>query len=156
MSSTYNNVQDECPPYMEVCIILCSCWKRCWTMGIPWQQSPIYSRSSSNHQALLEMLSVQSLETHSMMEISLHMCTLLFSLSLSLSLSFSFSLLSSHSVSSTLPTCQLSNVPWRRAGVKYTNNEVQYTIIFDLLKFSKCLTLQCLCIMPATDLSGFD
>ena len=148
MSSTYNYVQDECPLYMEVCIVLCSCWKRCWTMGIPWQQSPTFSRSSSNHQALLEMLSAQSLETHSMVEISLHMCTSLFSLS--------FSLLSSHSVSSTLPTGQLSNVPWRRTGVKYTNNEVQYTITFDLFKFSKCLMLQCLCIMPTTDLSGFD
>ena len=150
MSSTYNYVQDRCPPYMEVCIVLCSCWKRYWTTGIPWQQSPTFSRSSSNHQVLLEMSSAQSLETHSMMEISLHMCTLLFSLSLSL--------LSSHSVSSTLPTGQLSNVPWRRTGVKYTNNEVQYAITFELhvLKFSKCLMLQCLCIMPATDLSGFD
>ena len=28
------------------------------------------------------------------------------------------------SVSSHLPTGQLSNVPWRRTGVKYTHNEV--------------------------------
>ena len=32
------------------------------------------------------------------------------------------------SVSSTLPTGQLSNVPWRRAGVKYTNNEAYFDV----------------------------
>lgn len=30
------------------------------------------------------------------------------------------------SVSATLPSGQLSNVPWRRAGVKYTNNEAYF------------------------------
>ncbi len=33
------------------------------------------------------------------------------------------------SVSSTLPTGQLSNVPWRRTGVKYTNNEAYFDVI---------------------------
>ncbi|OQR74743.1 AP-3 complex subunit mu-1-like [Tropilaelaps mercedesae] len=32
-------------------------------------------------------------------------------------------------VSSTLPTGQLSCVPWRRAGVKYTNNEAYFDVI---------------------------
>ncbi|XP_031789497.1 AP-3 complex subunit mu-1 isoform X6 [Nasonia vitripennis] len=32
-------------------------------------------------------------------------------------------------VSSTLPSGQLSNVPWRRSGVKYTNNEAYFDII---------------------------
>jgi len=32
-------------------------------------------------------------------------------------------------VSATLPTGQLSNVPWRRAGVKYTNNEAYFDVI---------------------------
>jgi AP-3 complex subunit mu len=32
-------------------------------------------------------------------------------------------------VSSTLPTGQLSNVPWRRTGVKYTNNEAYFDVI---------------------------
>lgn len=32
-------------------------------------------------------------------------------------------------VSATLPTGQLSNVPWRRTGVKYTNNEAYFDII---------------------------
>ena len=130
MSSTDNNVQDECPLYMEVCIVLCSCWKRCWTMGIPWQQSPTFSRSSSNHLALLEMLSAQSLETHSMMEI--FMCVYIIILSPSLSL------LSSYSVSTTLPTGQLSNVPWRRTGVKYTNNRYSIPSLLTYLSF-KCL-----------------
>ena len=31
-------------------------------------------------------------------------------------------------VSGTLPTGQLSNVPWRRAGVKYANNEAYFDI----------------------------
>ncbi|XP_065190070.1 AP-3 complex subunit mu-1-like [Sycon ciliatum] len=38
-------------------------------------------------------------------------------------------------VSSTLPTGQLSNVPWRRVGVKYANNEVY----FDLIEEVHCI-----------------
>lgn len=34
-----------------------------------------------------------------------------------------------NSVSSVLPSGQLSNVPWRRADVKYTNNEAYFDII---------------------------
>lgn len=33
------------------------------------------------------------------------------------------------SVSSILPSGQLSNVPWRRSGVKYANNEAYFDII---------------------------
>ena len=33
------------------------------------------------------------------------------------------------SVSSVLPSGQLSNVPWRKADVKYTNNEAYFDII---------------------------
>ncbi|CAH1786571.1 unnamed protein product [Owenia fusiformis] len=35
-------------------------------------------------------------------------------------------------VSSTLPTGQLSNVPWRRTGVKYTNNEAYFDLIEEI------------------------
>jgi len=35
----------------------------------------------------------------------------------------------SSSVSSTLPSGQLSNIPWRRTGVKYTNNEAYFDIV---------------------------
>jgi AP-3 complex subunit mu len=38
-------------------------------------------------------------------------------------------ILSIFSVSDTLPTGQLSNVPWRRSGVKYTNNEAYFDVI---------------------------
>lgn len=40
---------------------------------------------------------------------------------------FCFSLL--NSISNTLPTGQLSSIPWRRTGVKYTNNEAYFDII---------------------------
>lgn len=33
------------------------------------------------------------------------------------------------SVSAILPSGQLSNVPWRRSGVKYTNNEAYFDVI---------------------------
>lgn len=33
------------------------------------------------------------------------------------------------SVSSILPSGQLSNVPWRRSGVKYANNEAYFDVI---------------------------
>lgn len=35
-------------------------------------------------------------------------------------------------VSATLPTGQLSNVPWRRTGVKYTNNEAYFDVIEEI------------------------
>ncbi|XP_055348632.1 AP-3 complex subunit mu-1-like isoform X2 [Paramacrobiotus metropolitanus] len=35
-------------------------------------------------------------------------------------------------VAQTLPTGQLSNVPWRRAGVKYTNNEAYFDLIEEI------------------------
>jgi AP-3 complex subunit mu len=31
-----------------------------------------------------------------------------------------------------LPTGQLSNVPWRRTGVKYTNNEAYFDVIEEI------------------------
>ena len=36
------------------------------------------------------------------------------------------------SVSSVLPGSQLSNVPWRRQGVKYANNEAYFDCIEDV------------------------
>uniref|UniRef100_A0AAQ5Y6G6 MHD domain-containing protein n=1 Tax=Amphiprion ocellaris TaxID=80972 RepID=A0AAQ5Y6G6_AMPOC len=35
-------------------------------------------------------------------------------------------------VGDTLPTGQLSNVPWRRAGVKYTNNEAYFDVVEEI------------------------
>ena len=35
-------------------------------------------------------------------------------------------------VSSTLPTGQLSNVPWRRTNVKYANNEAYFDVIEEI------------------------
>lgn len=35
-------------------------------------------------------------------------------------------------VSESLPTGQLSNVPWRRADVKYTNNEAYFDVIEEI------------------------
>lgn len=32
-------------------------------------------------------------------------------------------------MSSTLPSGQLSNIPWRRTGVKYTNNEAYFDVV---------------------------
>ena len=34
--------------------------------------------------------------------------------------------------SEVLPTGQLSNVPWRRAGVRYTNNEAYFDVIEEI------------------------
>ena len=42
---------------------------------------------------------------------------------------FIFTVLCGCSVSSTLPTGQLSNIPWRRSGVKYTSNEIFLDLI---------------------------
>lgn len=37
-----------------------------------------------------------------------------------------------NSVGATLPTGQLSNIPWRRTGVKYTNNEAYFDVIEEI------------------------
>lgn len=42
---------------------------------------------------------------------------------------FNILMFSIFSVSATLPSGQLSNVPWRRSGVKYTNNEAYFDVI---------------------------
>lgn len=34
-----------------------------------------------------------------------------------------------YSVSGTLPSGQLSAIPWRRSGVKYTNNEAYFDVV---------------------------
>lgn len=36
------------------------------------------------------------------------------------------------SISEQLPTGQLSNIPWRRTGVKYTNNEAYFDVIEEI------------------------
>lgn len=36
------------------------------------------------------------------------------------------------SVSNTLPSNQLSNIPWRRLGAKYTNNEAYFDLIEEI------------------------
>ncbi|XP_025773746.1 AP-3 complex subunit mu-1 isoform X2 [Puma concolor] len=38
----------------------------------------------------------------------------------------------SSNVGDTLPTGQLSNIPWRRAGVKYTNNEAYFDVVEEI------------------------
>lgn len=35
-------------------------------------------------------------------------------------------------VTANLPTCQLSNIRWRAAGVKYTSNEAYFDVIEEL------------------------
>ena len=42
---------------------------------------------------------------------------------------FAVSVTGKSNVSEVLPTGQLSNIPWRRAGVKYTNNEAYFDVI---------------------------
>jgi AP-3 complex subunit mu len=37
-----------------------------------------------------------------------------------------------NSISSTLPTAQLSNIPWRRQGIKYANNEAYFDCIEEI------------------------
>lgn len=46
--------------------------------------------------------------------------------------SSSFLILGSSNVGDTLPTGQLSNIPWRRAGVKYTNNEAYFDVVEEI------------------------
>ena len=35
-------------------------------------------------------------------------------------------------MSSTLPSVQLSNIPWRKQGIKYTNNEAYFDCIEEI------------------------
>lgn len=45
---------------------------------------------------------------------------------------FCFCFLGSSNVGDKLPTGQLSSIPWRRAGVKYTNNEAYFDVIEEI------------------------
>ena len=45
---------------------------------------------------------------------------------------YAFSFAGNSHVGETLPTGQLSTVPWRRAGVKYTNNEAYFDVIEEI------------------------
>lgn len=47
---------------------------------------------------------------------------------------FAVSVTGKSNVSEVLPTGQLSNIPWRRAGVKYTNNEAYFDVIEEVKK----------------------
>jgi AP-3 complex subunit mu len=48
-------------------------------------------------------------------------------------------------LASTLPTAQLSNIPWRRIGIKYTNNEAYFDCIeeFDAIIDKNGSTIMC-------------
>ena len=48
-------------------------------------------------------------------------------------------------ISSTLPTAQLSNIPWRKIGIKYTNNEAYFDCIeeFDAIIDKNGSTIMC-------------
>jgi len=46
-------------------------------------------------------------------------------------------------VSEVLPTGQLSNIPWRRQGVKYTNNEAYFDVI-EVRKDMELLSIVCI------------
>ena len=49
------------------------------------------------------------------------------------------------SISDTLPSNQLSTIPWRRFGVKYTTDEAYFDIIeeVDAIIDRNCTTLMC-------------
>ena len=47
-------------------------------------------------------------------------------------INFNFGTYLSVRVGATLPTGQLSNIPWRRTGVKYTNNEAYFDVIEEI------------------------
>ena len=53
--------------------------------------------------------------------------------------SFVVSVTGKSNVSEVLPTGQLSNIPWRRAGVKYTNNEAYFDVIEEVGKLNRLI-----------------
>ena len=132
-------------------------------MGIPWQRSPTYSRSSSNHRALLEMSLAQSLETLSKFEnFEVFVCIL------SLSLSFSPSLPPSLPLLLPLPLT-VSVAPYPLVsylmfpGEEQVSNiqTMRYSIIhhwfhFGSLSYSKAKNQRYCTMMPTADIFGFD
>nr|XP_010308456.1 PREDICTED: AP-3 complex subunit mu-1 [Balearica regulorum gibbericeps] len=61
------------------------------------------------------------------------------------------SITGSSNVGDTLPTGQLSNIPWRRAGVKYTNNEAYFDVIEEIdAIIDKSGKMPCKCIFLYT------
>lgn len=85
-----------------------------------WAQThnpKVKKTQSHTHQLSQPGTSVNSFPDHHFMH---YLCFLL------------FRLLGSSNVGDTLPTGQLSNIPWRRAGVKYTNNEAYFDVVEEI------------------------
>ena len=126
-------------------------------MGIPWQRSPTYSRSSSNHRALLEMLLAQSLETLSKFEGFEAFVCILSLLSFSLSLPPSLPL-----IVSVAPYPLVSYLMFRGEERELSIQTMRYSIIvhhsfhFGSLSYSKAKNQRYCMMMPTVDIFGFD
>lgn len=99
-----------------------NCWMKCSIMGSRLPRRAISSRNWLNRQIFWGRLLIQLLESQSKIWIcrfeSLKGCRFLFV--------FFFLLCS---MAHSLPTGQLSAIPWRRTGVKYTNNEAYFDVV---------------------------
>lgn len=108
-----------------------SCWRRCWTMAFHLQQNQMSSKRWSGLLPFYDLLS-----THS--QVSRDQCHQYYLVNYVKPfcvcfLKFILLYISGGSnVGETLPTGQLSNVPWRRAGVKYTNNEAYFDVVEEI------------------------
>ena len=106
-------------------------------MGSPWPQRRTFWRSWSSLPICCGMSSTQ-VNAFILPFICIYMQVL--------NLSWTFhefneivSVTGKSNVSEVLPTGQLSNIPWRRAGVKYTNNEAYFDVIEEVRKLLVCI-----------------
>lgn len=117
---------------------LFSYWTKCWTMDSRWPPNRTFCKNWSSRRISCVPSPIRLLEKRSKALIS--QSILHFPKTRSVCLiryhekpeATPNARVCSFSLSETLPTGQLSNIPWRRSGVKYTTNEAYFDVIEEI------------------------
>lgn len=94
-----------------------NCWTRCWTMVSRWPRRATFSKSWSSRRIFYGQSRIVWRENRSKFCFSIYAFRIILESGVLCS------------VSGTLPSGQLSAIPWRRSGVKYTNNEAYFDVV---------------------------
>lgn len=115
-----------------------SCWRRCWTMVSRLQPNQTSSKRWSGLLPFYDQWSIhlqvsrdQQHQLCTYFSVRHGMCNVCMNFNVSAH-HFCLYITGGSNVGETLPTGQLSNIPWRRSGVKYTNNEAYFDVVEEI------------------------
>lgn len=112
----------------RIMLLSTNCWTKCLIMDSRWPPRVTFLKNSLNHRISYEHWLTLWLGNQSMYFVICEYFILHNTISFQsglIVLVVSFWI----SVSGTLPSGQLSAIPWRRSSVKYTNNEAYFDVI---------------------------